>query len=183
MHAVRAPRLTPLAAATLLVACSSGGQPSASPTASTPIASADQASPSGSAAVDLGTVTLAADECRLDSESTTITATSVRVTTVNETEYPGAFDWWRINDDRTYQDLVDHVAAEVEAASAGRPVLGHPGFVSNNLSSGIVAAGESAQIAGRVTPGTYAIVCLGHFDAVADDPFRPRAVVGPIEVR
>jgi hypothetical protein len=126
---------------------------------------------------------MGSDGCTLEAESTTVAATSVRATAVNQTEHPGAFDMWRINDDRTYQDLADHVAAEVEAASAGRPVLGHPGFVSNNLSSGIVAAGESAQIEGNVRPGTYAIVCLGHFDAVADDPFRPRAVVGPIEIR
>jgi hypothetical protein len=133
--------------------------------------------------VEVGTVTLMWDGCGLDAPDTTVTGTSVLVTAVNQTEYQGAFDMWRINNDRTYQDLVDHVAAEVEAASAGRPVLGHPGFVTNNLSSGIVAAGASARIEGRVTPGTYAIVCLGHYDTVADDPFRPRAVVGPIEVR
>ena len=90
---------------------------------------------------------------------------------------------WRIDDDRSYQDLVDHVAAEAEAASDGEPGLGHPGFVSDNLSSGIVEAGESAVIEGSVTPGTYAIVCLGHFEAVSDDPFRPMGVVGPITIR
>jgi len=187
MRVIRAGRLSGLpgvVAAALLVACSAGETQPASPTGSTAEASANAASAAASSGpVDLGTVTLVRDGCSLDASTTTVEATSVRVAVINQTEYPGAFDWWRIDGDRTYQDLVDHVAAEAAAASEGDPGLGHPGFVSANLSSGIVRAGESAQIQGTVTPGTYAVVCLGHFDAVSDDPFRPMAVVGPIAIR
>lgn len=133
------------------------------------------------AVVDLGVATVTAETCTLEPDGPiTVEAAEVTLEARNETEFQAAFDLWRIDDDGTYEDLVAHVEAEREAAEAGAPGLGHPGFLSGQLSSGILEAGATKLMTGRLTPGTWAVVCLSHFDAVTDDPFRPSAVLGPI---
>lgn len=135
------------------------------------------------APADLGVVTLTDDACSLEpGPPILIVAGKVTLLAANETEFRGAFDLWRIDDDRTFDDLVAHVDAEREAAVSGAPGLGHPGFVSHQISSGVLWPDSTAPMTGWVTAGTWAIVCLGHFDAVTDDPFRPFAALGPITV-
>jgi hypothetical protein len=134
-------------------------------------------------AADLGVATVSADACSLEPAGPiTVEAGDAELEVRNETEFQAAFDVWRIDDDRTFEDLVAHVDAERTAAEAGSPGLGHPGFLSGQISSGILEAGASKPVTGDVTPGTWAVVCLSHFDAVTDDPFRPSAVLGPLIV-
>jgi hypothetical protein len=138
--------------------------------------------PIPSAPAEIGTISLTADSCTLDQESTAFAPGPVTLVAVNETVWPAAFDLWRIADGHTFEDLQAHIDAERERAEAGQSVLGHPGFVGGLISSGPVPAGGEVVMRGSTTAGTYGIVCLGHYDAVPDDPFRPFALIGPLLV-
>jgi hypothetical protein len=131
----------------------------------------------------LGTVALADGACALDPQPGVVPGGRVELVAANRTEWPAAFDMWRIAEGHTFAELEAHIEAERERAEAGQPGLGHPGFVTGLISSGIVEAGSEEPMTGTVSSGTHAIVCMSHFEAVTDDPFRPFAVVGPIEVR
>lgn len=172
--------------ALVMAGCQAGGRLEATATEATATEATATPTPGAStpgAVVNLGIVTITADACTLEPDTpVSVEAGEVTVEARNETEFRAAFDLWRIDDDRTFEDLVAHVEAEREAASTGAPGIGHPGFVSGPISSGIVEAGAKKPMTGRITPGTWAVVCLSHFEAVTDDPFRPSAVLGPVSV-
>lgn len=94
--------------------------------------------------VDLGVATVTDETCTLEPDAPiTVEAAEMTLEARNETEFRAAFDLWRIGDDRTFEDLVAHVEAEREAAEGGAPGIGHPGFVSGQISSGILEAGAT----------------------------------------
>ena len=128
------------------------------------------------------TVTVSDGGCSLGPEGTSsLAAGPIELVSVNETDARAAVDLWRLTEGGTFDELAAHVDDERADAEAGGPGLGHPGFVTGQISSGIVEPGSTTTVDGTVQAGTHAIVCLRHFEAVTTDPFRPFATLGPLE--
>lgn len=146
-----------------------------------PVAAPTLADATEAEAIELR-VTVSDAGCSLEPAGTTsIAAGPIVLVTLNQTDAQAGVDLWRITEDGSFDQLAVHVDDERADAEAGGPGLGHPGFVTGQISSGIVEPGATTRIEATAQAGTHGIVCLRHFDAVAPDPFRPFTTIGPIE--
>ena len=128
----------------------------------------------------IGTVTQSPSECTLDAVDGPISTGRVSFNAVNDTAVFAGFDMWRIAEGHSYEELAAAIQEARRNAEAGGAVISHPEYLSGLIQVQL-QPGESKVMAGRVQPGTYAIVCIRMFEQVGEP--RPFSILGPIEVR
>lgn len=167
-----------VAAAGMLAAC--GKSDDESPAAAATSAAAE---PAQEEATHLGTVTLSASDCTFDAAvENAIPAGPVSFTVVNESGDVAAFNMASLVEGTPYEEFEQYIDEERRLAEAGEEGLGLPRFVSDQIPSLTLEAGQSQKVEGSVDAGkTYGIVCLKVF---AGDPGHPRplTLLGPVEV-
>jgi hypothetical protein len=149
--------------AALLAAC--GGQ-------AEPAASAPQAARSGI------TITLTDSACTAEGLGDVLPQ-QFAAAVVNTTSSRGAFNLHRLNDGHAYAELDAWIQARQRAIAAGGDVDAMPPMNTIILIA-LVAAGERDTLDGKLSPGTYGLVCRR--DSDSGPPAKAIYLHGPFRV-
>lgn len=162
--------------AVLVSAC--GGSATGPPVPSAPV----PAPPSAADSPVVVRATISDSGCEGELAVERITAGRIALEFTNGTTAEAAFDWFHLSSaDWRFEDLETRIGEERARAESGNPDVLGPGEVGDRITSGLLEPGAATTVEGRAAgPGTYAIVCLRHTDAV--DDIRPFALIGPIEI-
>lgn len=128
-----------------------------------------------------GAITQTETDCAISGIADLVEPGSFAISLSNDTPAQASFDMFKITGEGTYADMEALIAEERRLADAGEPFLGPPSWALSAASSGFIEPGQSIDLTGTLTDGSYAVVCLWKYDQ-SEDPVRPFAVVGPIHV-
>jgi hypothetical protein len=139
-----------LALVVLVVAVACGGGSTAGSPSSSP-------SPSASP-VQIGPLVLKATGCSWQGPAQA-KAGEVSIQMVNQTQGGFQLDFWLLDKDHAYEELVAHIKEEQRRVAAHEPPLGHPTFASL-IGSWSADAGQNRNAQASLSAGTYGFVCI-----------------------
>ena len=127
-------------------------------------------------------VTLTSSDCTLAPSAAPLKAGVVAFTLINQSGTKAGIDVWLMPDDKAFERLSTQAQEDRRLAEAGQPSQGDHAWLGVAPQLRIPWDPSTSQtVAGRLDPGTYAVVCITSFPRVAEP--RLLKVVGPVVLR